>query len=103
MNEKEMLLIKVVVSKMPRSCKECIFCINEARYGEQYSGWICSIQDVGIDDINAKPKWCPLVTYDECFDRMFFERPTTHHIKMVIEGKYKLSDFLLKRESESEE
>jgi len=58
-----MKLIRTIVDEIPSTCRECIFCIDENRYGDRFSNMLCSIQDMGIDNIDGpRPKWCPLVT-----------------------------------------
>ena len=77
---------KIIVDELPVGCRECELASNTWKNNKFRKK--CDIKHWIIKDMYARPSWCPLVTYDECFDWMFFRQPATSHIEDILNGKY---------------
>ena len=87
------LNIKKIINagEMPNNCLECDLCKNEYFFAESQRKFICLAMNRALnkkDKTEQRPSWCPLATYNECFDWMFFKQPATQHIEDVINGKF---------------
>lgn len=79
------------VGEMPRCCEECDLYKREFVYSSGRHENICLAMNQILTNTERKekrPDTCPLVTYDECFDWMFFRQPATPHIEDILSGKY---------------
>lgn len=69
----------VVVDKLPMDCWHCP---KHVYFND--SGLYCRVKGLYVKNGSIRPEICPLLTYDQAFDLMIFERPATIHMKERI-------------------